>query len=80
MTNVPHLPLSPQWLGSDTRPEHQEPVCHTAQKKREKEGRKERSKEGRKEARKVGGKDRGREGRKEGSKKKERKKAIKIKN
>ena len=33
--NVLNSALSPQRLRPDTRPEHQDPVSHTAQKKRE---------------------------------------------
>ena len=35
-TNVLNLALPPQSLKPDTRPEHQDPVSHMAQKKREK--------------------------------------------
>ena len=45
MTNVLNLALPPQRNRTDTQPEHQDPVSHTAQKKREKKGKKEREKE-----------------------------------
>ena len=37
---VLNLALPCQWLRHDTRPEYQDPVRHTAQKKREKERKK----------------------------------------
>ena len=40
MTNVPNSALLPQRLRPDTRPEHQDPVSHMAQKKREKKRKK----------------------------------------
>ena len=49
-TNVLNLALPPQRHRSDTRPEHQDPVSHTAQKKREKRKReRERGREGERE-------------------------------
>ena len=57
-TNVLNSALPPQRLRSDTRPEHQDPVSHTAQKKRE-----ERKKEGKEE------REREREGEREGGRK-----------
>ena len=51
-TNVLNLALPPQKLKPDTRPEHQDPVSHTAQKTRE-EKKKEREKERKKEGRKI---------------------------
>ena len=36
MSNVLNPALPPQRLRTDTRPEHQDPVSHTAQKKMEK--------------------------------------------
>ena len=54
-TNVLNSDLPPQKLRPDTWPEHQDPVSHTAQNKREKkERKKERTKE-RKKERKEGG-------------------------
>ena len=44
-TNVLISALPPQRLRADTWPEHQDPVSHTAQKKREKKRKKERKKE-----------------------------------
>ena len=44
-TTVLNSALPPQRHRSDTRPEHQDPVSHTAQKKREKKRKKERKKE-----------------------------------
>ena len=58
-TNVLNLALPPQRHRSHTQPEHQDPVSHMAQKKREKK-RKRGWKEGRK-----GGREGGREGGKE---------------
>ena len=69
-TNVLNSTLQLQRHRPDTRPEHQDSVSHTAQKKRE-ERKKEREKERNKERKK------GRE-RKEGKERKE-KKVIKIK-
>ena len=43
LDHVLNLALPPQRLRPDTQPEHQDPVCHTAQKKREKK--RERTKE-----------------------------------
>ena len=43
-TNVLKLALPPQRHRPDTRPEHQDPVSHMAQNKREKKRRKERKK------------------------------------
>ena len=59
-TNVLNLAVSPQRHRPDTWPEHQDPVSHTAQKKREKEGRER-------------GRERGREGGREGRRKEGRK-------
>ena len=64
-TSVLNSALPPQRHRPDTLLEHQDPVSHTAQKKREKERKKERKK-GRKEGRKK-------------ERKKERKKSNKIK-
>ena len=44
-TNVLNSALPPQRLRPDPWPEHQDPVSHTAQKKREKKRKKERKKE-----------------------------------
>ena len=44
-TNVLNLGLPPQRHRPDTWPEYQDPVSHTAQKKREKKRKKEREKE-----------------------------------
>ena len=36
LSNILNSAVPPQRLRTDTQPEHQDPVCHTAQKKREK--------------------------------------------
>ena len=51
-TSVLNSALLLQKHRCDTRPEHQDPVNHTAQKKREKERKKERKKEQKKERKK----------------------------
>ena len=54
-TNVLNSALPPQRHRPDTQPEHQDPVSHMAQKKREKKGRrKEERKKERKKERKEG--------------------------
>ena len=60
-TNVLISALPPQRHKPDTWPEHQDPVSHMAQKKREKERKKERKKEGRKEGKKERKKERKKE-------------------
>ena len=78
-TSVLNLALPPQRHRPDTRLEHQDPVSHTAQKKREKKER-EREREGERE-RKKGRKKDGKEGRKKGRKDgRKGNKVIKIKN
>ena len=64
-TNILNLALPPQSLRSDTRLEHEDPVSHTAQRKKEKK--KERKKESERE------KEGGREEEKKEGRKKERK-------
>ena len=54
-TNVLNLALPPQRLRPDTRPEHQDLVSYTAQKKREKK--KERKRERERERRREGGRE-----------------------
>ena len=51
-TNVLNLALPPQRLRPDTKPEHQDPISHTGQKKREKERKKEGEREREKEKKK----------------------------
>ena len=65
-THVLNSALPPQRHMPDTRPEHQDPVSHTAQKKREK---KEREKERERERERESG-----EGGREGGRKKKKKK------
>ena len=45
-TSVLNLALPPQRHRPDTQPKHQDPVSHTALKKREKEGRREEGRKG----------------------------------
>ena len=81
-TSVLNLALPPQRHSHDAWLEHQQPVIHTAQNKREKmKERKRERKKGRKEERKKEkkGRKKGKKGKKE-RKKKRKEKVIKIKN
>ena len=64
-TNVLNSALPPQRHRPDTRPEHQDPVIHTAQKKR---GKKSRKKERKMKERKKERESRREEGKKQGRK------------
>ena len=76
-TNVLNLALPPQSLRPDTRLEHQDPVSHTAQKKREKERKRDRERERERERWREGGREGERKKERESEREKERKK-IKL--